>query len=64
MACDHKPGDLTRLFGVPVSPCVFEETERYANVTVIVQQCVNCGRTEVRWVSQPDTVALPTEEEN
>lgn len=64
MVCEHQNGDVTRLFGVPVDPCVYEEIERYANATVIVQRCVKCGQTAVRWVAQPDTVRLPTEEES
>lgn len=63
MPCEHRNGDLASLFGLPVGPCVYEEIERYANATVIVQRCVKCGQTVVRWAAQPDTVRLPVEEE-
>lgn len=41
-----------------LDPCIYEEVERYANVTVIVNRCKRCGHVELMWLRQEDTVKL------
>ena len=41
-----------------LDPCVYEEIERYANVTVTVLRCKNCGHISVEWERQEDTEEL------
>ena len=38
-----------------LDPCVYEEVERYENVTVIVSKCKNCGHIDISWLRQPNT---------
>lgn len=62
--CTAPPdGVAASIFGVEVDPCVYEEIERHANVTVIVQRCRECGEVVVRWMRQPNTVDLEAYEE-
>lgn len=42
-------------------PCRFREAEKYANVTVTISYCKNCGRQLIEWTRQSDTVELPIE---
>lgn len=57
------PGSITiKPDGVnELDPCIYEEIERYANVTVSVMRCKNCGHIEVTWTRQPDTEELDPE---
>lgn len=41
-----------------LDPCRYEEIERYANVTVSVSRCKNCGNIDISWFRQEDTVEL------
>lgn len=41
-----------------LDPCVYEETERYANVTVIISKCKKCGHVDVSWIRQEDTAKI------
>lgn len=47
-----------------LDPCRFEVTERYANVTIEVLRCRNCGAVEISWFRQEDTVDLMEEEKD
>lgn len=55
MRCNHGKGDIVKIAGVPVDPCVYEEVEAYRNVTVRVLKCKRCGHTEIEWERQEDT---------
>lgn len=41
-----------------LDPCVYEDIEKYANVTVVVSRCKTCGHIEISWMRQDDTVEL------
>ena len=56
-------GVASSIFGMEVDPCVYEEMERHANVTVIVQRCRRCGGIAIRWLRQTNTVDLKPYEE-
>lgn len=47
----------------PLDPCVYEEIERYENVTVSVLRCQNCGHIEIEWVRQANTRKIEIEKE-
>lgn len=54
--CEFPPGIEIKPDGVNLlDPCIYEEVERYENVTVSVMRCKRCGHTEVSWFKQPDT---------
>lgn len=38
-----------------IDPCIYEDIEMYANVTVIISRCKKCGHIEVSWMRQEDT---------
>lgn len=46
-----------------LDPCVYEEVERYRNVTVSVRRCKNCGHMDIAWERQPDTEEIDLDEE-
>lgn len=61
--CSFPDGIAIKPDGVnELDPCVYEEVERYANVTVIISKCRNCGHIEVSWMRQEDTVELEVDE--
>jgi hypothetical protein len=35
--------------------CVYEDIERYKNVTVVISRCKKCGHIEISWIRQDDT---------
>lgn len=39
-------------------PCLYEEIEKYENVTVTVLKCKRCGNIEMTWTRQPNTKRL------
>ena len=45
-----KPDGINEL-----DPCIYEDIEMYANVTVIISRCKKCGHTEISWVRQDNT---------
>lgn len=55
--CCFPPGVVVKPDGVHEleSPCVYQTIERWANVTVEVRRCKNCGDVEVVWFRQDDT---------
>ena len=54
--CKFPDGMQVKLDGKnELDPCIYEEIERYENVTVIVSQCVNCGHIDIAWKRQPNT---------
>lgn len=42
--------------GIPVDPCIMQVMERYENVTIEVMQCKRCGKVEISWFRQDNTV--------
>ena len=57
--CQFPEGVTIKPDGIhELDPCVYEEVERYANVTVIVNRCKNCGHIELMWLRQENTVKL------
>lgn len=38
-----------------LDPCVYEDIEMYANVTVVVSRCKKCGNVEISWIRQENT---------
>lgn len=46
-----------------LDPCLYEEVERWRNVTVSVLRCPICGHTEISWFRQEDTEPADMEEE-
>jgi hypothetical protein len=41
-----------------LDPCIYEEVERYANVTISISRCKNCGHIDISWFRQEDTEEL------
>ena len=57
--CEHPGGIIIRPDGVnELDPCVYEDVEKYKNVTVIVSRCIYCGHIEISWVRQEDTEVI------
>ena len=55
--CSFGKGITIKPDGVnELDPCLYEEIETYRNVTVIVSRCVRCGKVDISWVRQEDTV--------
>lgn len=42
--------------------CVYDEVERYRNVTVSVLRCRRCGHEEIVWYRQTDTEEVEADE--
>ncbi len=38
-----------------LDPCIYEEIERYCNVTVIISRCKKCGNIDISWKRQENT---------
>lgn len=54
--CSLPEGVVIKPDGVhELDPCIYEEVERYRNVTVSVLRCTKCGHTEITWHRQEDT---------
>lgn len=55
--CEFENGIVIKPDGEnELDPCVYEEVERYKNVTVSILRCRNCGHIELNWFRQPDTI--------
>ena len=60
--CEFPSGAIIKPDGVnTLDPCVYEVVEKYANVTIEVLRCKNCGHTEISWYRQEDTAELDPE---
>lgn len=54
--CSFGVGVKVLLDGVhELDPCIYEEIERYRNVTVIVSRCKRCGNIDISWIRQENT---------
>lgn len=51
-----KPNGINEL-----DPCLYQEIERYANVTISISRCVKCGHIDISWYRQDDTEQLEVE---
>lgn len=61
-SCCNFDGVVIKPDGVnELDPCVYEEIEKYANVTISVLRCKKCGHIELEWFRQEDTEELETE---
>lgn len=57
--CEHPGGIIIKPDGVnELDPCIYEDVEKYKNVTVIVSRCIYCGHIEISWVRQEDTEVI------
>ena len=62
MKCSFGDGVVIKPDGMnELDPCVYQEIERYANVTISVLKCKQCGHIELCWYKQDDTVELDVE---
>jgi hypothetical protein len=62
--CNHPNGIIIKPDGVnELDPCVYEEIERYENVTVIISKCIHCGELDISWVRQDNTRKVDIEKE-
>lgn len=60
--CTLPNGMIIKPDGVnELDPCIYEEIERYANVTVSINRCKNCGNIDISWFRQEDTEELEIE---
>lgn len=63
--CTHLNGIIIKPDGIhELDPCIWEETERYENVTVSVCKCINCGEIDIGWVRQDNTRKVDIEKED
>lgn len=46
----------------PLDPCIYKLKEEHRNVTVFIDQCVNCGHISLSWVATEDTEHIIHEE--
>lgn len=61
--CKHPGGITIRPNGVDeLDPCIYEEVERYVNVTVSILRCKRCGHIEIEWSRQENTEQIDLEE--
>lgn len=60
--CSFPDGVVIKPDGIhELEPCVYEEIERYANVTISIRRCKTCGHIDIAWYRQEDTEELETE---
>ena len=60
--CKFPDGIVIKPDGVnELDPCIYEEIERWGNVTVSVNRCKVCGHVDISWIRQEDTVELEVE---
>lgn len=54
--CSFPEGIDVRLDGKnSLDPCIYDEIEKYANVTVTIMRCRKCGHIDISWERQEDT---------
>ena len=60
--CSFHDGVTIKPDGInELDPCIYQEIERYANVTISISRCAKCGHIDISWVRQEDTVELEIE---
>ena len=61
--CQFPEGASIKPDGInELDPCLYEEIEAYANVTVHILKCKKCGHIEIQWERQEDTEELSINE--
>lgn len=56
MKCEFENGIIIKPDGEnELDPCVYEEIEKYTNVTVIISRCKKCGNIDISWMRQDNT---------
>ncbi len=54
--CEWPEGIIFKPDGVrELDPCVYEEVERYKNVTIVITRCKKCGNIDILWTRQENT---------
>lgn len=38
-----------------LDPCIYEDIEKYTNVTITISRCIKCGHIEISWERQENT---------
>lgn len=57
--CSFPDGVTIKPDGVhELDPCIYEEIEKYVNVTVNVLRCKKCGHIDIAWERQEDTYKI------
>ena len=57
--CSFQDGVTIKPDGVhELDPCIYEEIEKYVNVTVNVLRCKKCGHIDITWERQEDTYKI------
>ena len=60
--CKFPEGVVIKPDGVhELEACLYQEVERYANVTVSIRKCKHCGDVSIVWFRQEDTEELEVE---
>lgn len=61
MGCKCSFGDISiKPDGVnELDPCIYEDIEMYANVTVVISRCKKCGHIDISWLRQDNTEEIP-----
>ena len=60
--CESSNGMVIKPDGVnELDPCIYEVVGKYANVTIEVLKCKNCGHVEISWYRQEGTEELEIE---
>lgn len=60
--CSFGEGIIIKPDGVnELDACIYEDIEKYSNVTVIVSRCKRCGHIEISWIRQDNTEELPVD---
>lgn len=63
MTCSFGEGVTVKPDGAhELDPCVYEDKEAYANVTVFVRVCKHCGKVDIVWRRQENTEELSLDE--
>ncbi len=65
MSCEFPNGMSIKPDGVnELDPCIYEDIEKYENVTVIISRCTKCGKIEIGWKRQPNTRQIMDDDED
>ena len=61
--CEHPKGVVIKPDGVnELDPCIYQDVEKYSNVTVTVAKCIRCGHIDISWERQENTEKVDIEE--
>ena len=55
-SCSLPDGVEMKICGIhSIDPCVYKDVEMHTNVTVIVSQCMKCGKIIISWQPTENT---------